>query len=34
MIIIEQSKKRQTNSKDINNRKKPLKIKFTPRQIA
>lgn len=34
MIIIEQSKKRQTNSKDINNRKKPLKIKFTPKQIA
>lgn len=34
MYAIEQSKKRQTNSKDTNNYEKPLKIEFTPKQIA
>ena len=34
MNAIEQSKKRQINSKDTNNYEKPLKIKFTPKQIA
>ena len=34
MYAIEQSKKRQTNSKDTNNYEEPLKIKFTPKQIT